>query len=176
MGLRCLLRVALSEGTSGDVAERSGDPVPIAQIAADEGISGVYAAKLMRQLRLAGLVESTRGSAGGYALSRPAEAISVWDAIHALDDNFLPNAECACDPVDRVDCRRTTSCSVSSLWRSLGKDIRQKLEAVSLAELCAGSIEGGNRVALPVVDARRLDSTRKTWRGSVDGFQVHEGV
>ena len=42
-GLRCLLRVALRGST--------GTPVPIAQIAAGEGISGVYAAKLMRQLR-----------------------------------------------------------------------------------------------------------------------------
>ena len=166
MGLRCLLRVALSGRTIGAArpsGARVGDPVPIAQIAADEGISSVYAAKLLRQLRLAGLVESTRGAAGGYALSRPAEAISVWDAIHALDDNFLPNADCGCEPIDRVDCRRTTSCSVSSLWRSLGTEIRQRLEAVSLAELCAGSIEVDDRVELPVVPAQPVHERSLPW-------------
>ena len=49
-GLRCLLQVALGE--------MAGEPVPIAQIAAAESISSVYAAKLLRQLRLASLVES----------------------------------------------------------------------------------------------------------------------
>ena len=64
----------------------------------------MYAAKLMRQLRIAGLVESTRGSAGGYKLTRDATEITVWDAIGALDESFLPAASCDCEPQDRVDC------------------------------------------------------------------------
>ena len=69
-GLRCLLQVALED--------RSGAPVPIAQIAAAEGISGVYAAKLLRQLRIAGLVESTRGAAAGWALIVFGIAYAGW--------------------------------------------------------------------------------------------------
>ena len=64
-GLRCLLQVALSE-----LGEGGPCPVPIARMAAAEGLSDVYAAKLMRQLRMAGLVESVRGANGGYRLSR----------------------------------------------------------------------------------------------------------
>jgi Rrf2 family protein len=141
-GLRCLLQVAL-----GGVA---GAPVPIAQIAAGEGISTVYAAKLMRQLRLAGLVESTRGAAGGYTLAREAARISVWDAIRALDESYLPETPCSCEPADRLDCRRTTSCAVASLWRRLGDEIRRELEAVSLAELCQGTLPRPDRVELPI--------------------------
>ncbi len=143
-GLRCLLRVALRGST--------GTPVPIAQIAAGEGISGVYAAKLMRQLRLAGLVESTRGTAGGYLLSRQPEKITVWDAIRALDQSFLPESLCECDPTDRVDCRRTTTCAVSSLWRRLGDEIRRTLGAVTLAELCEGALERPDHVELPTLN------------------------
>jgi Rrf2 family protein len=62
-GLRCLLRVAHARG---------GEPLPIAEIARDEGISPEYAAKLLRRLRLAGLVRSVRGAEGGYLLARPA--------------------------------------------------------------------------------------------------------
>jgi len=145
-GLRCLLQVALR----GTGSRLTGAPVPIAQIAAGEGISDVYAAKLMRQLRLAGLVESTRGAAGGYRLTRSAKAISVWDAIQALDGNFLPGATCECRPEDRVDCRRTTTCAVTSLWRRLGIDIRSSLEAVSLADLCEGALDRPDRIELPV--------------------------
>ena len=141
-GLRCLLQVAL--------AEQAGAPVPIAQIAAAEGLSDVYAAKLLRQLRLAGLVVSTRGASGGYRLTRKATEISVWDAIHALDESFRPGTGCDCRPEDRIDCRRTTTCAVNSLWRRLGDEIRETLEAVSLAELCEGSLERPERVELPI--------------------------
>lgn len=142
-GLRCLLQVARCGAP--------GRPVPIAQIAGEEGISGMYAAKLMRQLRLAGLVDSTRGAAGGYLLSRPAASITVWDAIHALDESFLPELPCECEPADRVDCRRTTTCAVSSLWRRLGDEIRRSLESVTLSELCEGALERPHRVELPIV-------------------------
>lgn len=144
-GLRCLLQVAL--------AGASGEPVPIAQIASAEGLSDVYAAKLMRQLRLAELVDSQRGAMGGYRLARPAEQITVWDAIRALDASFLPESECDCRPADRVDCRRTTACAVSSLWRRLGDEIRRSLESVTLAELCGGSLERPERVELRTVGA-----------------------
>ena len=146
-GLRCLLQVAL-EG-------RSGAPVPIASIATAEGISGVYAAKLMRQLRIAGLVESTRGAAGGYRLTRDSDRITVWDAIQALDESFLPTAPCDCEPADRIDCRRTTDCAVSSLWRRIGDEVRRELSAISLAELCRGSLDQPDRVELPVVVSGR---------------------
>lgn len=145
-GLRCLLQVALAEqGGAG------AGPVPIARIAVAEGLSDVYAAKLLRQLRLAGLVESVRGASGGYRLTRPAAAISVWDAIHALDESFLPGASCDCSPSERLDCQRTTTCAVTSLWRTLGRGIRASLESVSLADLCAGALESEEPVALPML-------------------------
>lgn len=142
-GLRCLLQVAL-EG-------RSGAPVSIALIAAGEGISAVYAAKLMRQLRIAGLVESTRGAAGGYQLTRSADEITIWDAISALDESFLPAARCDCEADERLDCRRTTDCALSSLWRRIGDEVRLQLSAVTLAELCNGTLERPDRVDLSVV-------------------------
>lgn len=142
-GLRCLLQVAL--------AGETGAPVPIAQIAAAEGLSDVYAAKLMRQLRLAGLVESQRGASGGYRLVRPAGEVTVWDAIRALDEIFLPETDCDCRPADRLDCRRTTACAVAALWRRIGDEVRNSLEAVTLAALCEGALERPERVVLPML-------------------------
>ena len=153
-GLRCLLQVALGELASGAAQT----PVPIAQIAAAEGLSDVYAAKLMRQLRLAGLVDSTRGASGGYRLTRNPEAISVWDAIRALDESFLPGAACDCLPEERLDCQRTTTCAVTSLWRRLGQDIRTSLEAVSLADLCEGALERPEPVVLPTLNPAAVNT------------------
>ncbi len=159
-GLRCLLRVALDG--------RGGLPVPIAQISAGEGISAVYTAKLMRQLRIAGLVDSTRGAAGGYRLTRRADEISVWDAIQALDENFLPATQCDCEKRDRVDCRRTTDCAVSSLWRRVGDDIRRQLVATTLEELCGGASEEIDHMPLPTADA---DLSRAQSEGTTDAME-----
>ena len=68
-GLRCLLRVAKHD---------SGDPIRTQEVAVSEGLSLEYAAKLMRILKKGGFVVSTRGSAGGYLLARPARDITVW--------------------------------------------------------------------------------------------------
>jgi Mn-dependent DtxR family transcriptional regulator len=62
-GLRCLLQLA----RAGDAAS-----LTIAEMSEREGISSPNVAKIMRILRRAGLVRSTRGKAGGYYLSRPA--------------------------------------------------------------------------------------------------------
>ena len=128
MGLRCLLRVA---------AHGSGSPLRIAEIAATEGISPEYAAKLLRRLRLGGLVTSTRGASGGYRLSRPAVQVTVWEAVRVLDDAYLPQTRCDCEPGERSRCRRTRQCAIQSLWRELGDQVRGVLERTTLQELCA---------------------------------------
>ncbi len=130
VGLRCLLQVA-TRGRSQEAAALS-----IAAIAEAEGLSAEYAAKLLRQLRLGGLVKSQRGAAGGYRLSRSAAEITVWDAIQVLDDDFLPETSCDCQPDERRDCLRTTRCAIQTLWRGVGGQIRQALEAISLEDLC----------------------------------------
>ena len=60
-GLRCLLYMA----RSGETKSHS-----IPEISRAEGLSVPNVAKLMRILRLGGLVASVRGQAGGYTLSR----------------------------------------------------------------------------------------------------------
>src|SRR5262245_47549595 len=62
-GLRCLLRLARAE--DGQLS--------IADIAAGEGLSVPYVAKLLTVLRQGGLIDSVRGRAGGYHLAQPPE-------------------------------------------------------------------------------------------------------
>jgi Rrf2 family protein len=125
-GLRCLLVVA-----RGD----DGSPVPIPAVARAEGLSPDYVAKLLRRLRLAGLVRSTRGVGGGYRLARPAEEISVWSALEALGGEFFGEAFCACHAGEKRRCARSRDCSLRPLWRELQAAVRQRLERVALSDL-----------------------------------------
>jgi Rrf2 family protein len=71
-GLLALVDLALFSG---------GRPIRAKQIAERQGIPKQYLDQLMMDLKKAGLVESLRGRQGGYLLARPANTISLWDAI-----------------------------------------------------------------------------------------------
>jgi Rrf2 family protein len=151
-GLRCLLQVAQHGGP---------DPLSIQAVAEREGLSPEYSAKLMRALRQAGLVQSTRGAAGGYRLSRPADRITVWEVIQALGGPIYSDAFCDSHPGLRRDCVHTTGCSIRGLWLSVESAVRGVLEKVTLAELARG-----HAALLPVIDApaSRGEGTRGAQR------------
>jgi Rrf2 family transcriptional regulator, cysteine metabolism repressor len=66
---------------------RSGNGTPrrIKDIAEAQGIPERYLVQILLQLKSVGLVQSARGSVGGYHLVRPADRISVADVITAID-------------------------------------------------------------------------------------------
>jgi Rrf2 family transcriptional regulator, cysteine metabolism repressor len=59
----------------------NGLPVQAKQIAERQGIPKQYLDQLMMSLKRAGLVLSSRGRQGGYQLARPANTITLWEAI-----------------------------------------------------------------------------------------------
>ena len=73
-GLKAMVDLALAYGNG---------PVSTASLAAQQGISDAYLEQLIGSLRKAGLVTSSRGAQGGYALSRPPEEINVGKAALA---------------------------------------------------------------------------------------------
>src|ERR1044072_1408326 len=76
-GLRCLLQLARAQTAS--------ESLTLSQIAGQEGISSANAGKLMWILTKAGLVQSTRGTKGGYVLARPANEIRLNQVIRVLE-------------------------------------------------------------------------------------------
>src|SRR5258705_12709804 len=88
-GLRCLLQVA---------RHAEPEPITIPEIAEREGLSPDYAAKLMRALRQADLVVSTRGAGGGYRLARPANESTRLQVIQGPGGSLLPAGLCPTHP------------------------------------------------------------------------------
>lgn len=125
-GLRCLLQVAISG---------SSEPVSIAEVARREGLSHDYAAKLLRVLREGGLVDSIRGAGGGYLLARPADEISVFQAIEVLDGPIFHDGFCDAHAGQSTICVHTTACSIRSLWRWVGTALERVLDEITLADL-----------------------------------------
>ena len=125
-GLRCLLQVAFHPGPG---------LVTTPEIARSEGLGPEYVARIMGSLRAGGLVESTRGAAGGYRLARPADRISVWEAIQVLGAEFFPKGFCDCHPGQRRECIHAADCAVRALWRKVEGTLKAALNAISLEDL-----------------------------------------
>ena len=58
-----------------------------------EHIPHPFAYKILKKLERAGIVKSTRGSAGGYTLVKNPEDLRLLDIVSAIDDHLLLN-EC----------------------------------------------------------------------------------
>jgi len=125
-GLRCLMRVAREDGPQ---------PVGISEIAAAEGLSQEYTAKLMRILRVGGLVRSVRGARGGYHLTRPAAEITVWEALNALDGPLIPADYCDSRSGQLDECVHSGGCSMRALLGWMSTTLQTTLSRVSLADL-----------------------------------------
>ncbi len=59
----------------------TGKPVRIRDIASAHGVPSRFLVQILLQLKGAGLVQSTRGAAGGYQLTKPPEQISLADVL-----------------------------------------------------------------------------------------------
>lgn len=102
-----------------------------AQVAALTGIPAPTVAKLMGQLCRASLLVSQRGVAGGFALARPAAAISLADIVEAIDG---PIALTHCGQPGS-DCDLSSGCAVKPHWAPVNRAVKAALADVSLAEL-----------------------------------------
>ena len=74
-----------------ELARRAGeDPIPLAEIAEHDGLPLAYLEHLVARLRKAGLVDSRRGSRGGYLLARSPTEITMAEVVEALEGSIAP--------------------------------------------------------------------------------------
>src|ERR1700733_16050225 len=92
-----------------ELARRAGgEPIPLAEIAAHDGLPLAYLEHLVARLRKAGLIESRRGSRGGYMLARAPKEITMAEVVEALEGSIAP-IECISQNADgSVVCSRET--------------------------------------------------------------------
>ena len=95
-GVRVMVELARRAGECADGEE---SVVPLAEIAEHDGMPLAYLEHLVARLRKAGLIDSRRGSRGGYMLARPAEEITMAEVVEALEGSIAP-IECISQSAD----------------------------------------------------------------------------
>jgi FeS assembly SUF system regulator len=101
------------------------------ELSAETGLPLPTTQKLMGQLAHCGLLTSMRGAGGGFALAKPAEAITLADIVEAVEG---PIAMSACSD-GKFDCALDAHCRVKPHMGLVGHAVRGALGAVSLTEL-----------------------------------------
>jgi len=109
-----------------------------ADIAETNSISKKFLDHILAELRLAGFVSAKKGKGGGYALAKPAHAISVGAIIRALDGPLAP-IPCASVTTFRpcADCGDLKTCAVRLIMVEARNAIAGVLDRRTLAELRA---------------------------------------
>lgn len=114
-----------------DLALNGADnPVTLADISNNQGISLSYLEQLFAALRSKGLVKGVRGPGGGYFLGKPAAEISIANIICAVDE-WVEFTRCR----GKEDCHSGQRCLTHSLWDDLSKQIFDFLTEINLQEL-----------------------------------------
>jgi len=127
-GLRCLLRLSQAEQQA----------LTLPEIAAAEGLSPPYVAKLMGVLREAGLVDSVRGRSGGYRLAKAPEEIGLGSLLLVLGEPLFDEpGYCERHAGVSADglCVHHDGCSLRALWQTLEQWMRGTLNQITLADL-----------------------------------------
>lgn len=100
------------------------------EIAAAENMPEYFFSKIFQNLAKSGLVNSFRGSNGGFALAKSPEAIKILDVIEAIDGPI-----CASKCATASDaCDRNDTCPFHQYWKEVQNAILSVLNKYSLAD------------------------------------------
>lgn len=118
-----------------DVAlrENSG-PVPLSDIGVRHQISMSYLEQIFSKLRQHGLVQSTRGPGGGYALGQRADGITVADIILAVEDNPVHGGVNSTRPGE-TPTRDQAPDMTQDLWDTLNSKMVDYMQSITLRSL-----------------------------------------
>jgi Rrf2 family protein len=120
----CLAMLQLAASHDAD------EPARIRDVADAHGIPARFLVQILLQLKVAGLVTSTRGSAGGYQLARAPEDISLGDVIGVIEGTEPESARSGLRDSSMVVALRAT-------WSEIDAAEREMLQGISLADLAA---------------------------------------
>ncbi|MBD3336473.1 MAG: Rrf2 family transcriptional regulator, partial [Candidatus Eisenbacteria bacterium] len=125
------------------LAEHYGDePISVAHLARIEKLPVKYLEQILSLLRKRGLLISTRGKDGGYALRRPPGEITLGDIVRAVDGPLAP-IPCASRtaPHDDPDCPYPfDACVVRKLMLRVRDNVSAVLDQETLASMLDDSM------------------------------------
>jgi Rrf2 family protein len=107
-------------------------PVHIVDICESQKIPKKFLIHILLRLKTANIVNSSRGAAGGYYLTRPPSQISLADVFKAVDETVIGGSKDA-KPGKVSDADQL----LFKILAGINRDIESRLEDITLGKLIA---------------------------------------
>jgi Rrf2 family protein len=105
------------------------------QIAQEKQIPPSFLAKIVSQLSVAGLLQTSRGARGGVSLAKEPSQISLLDVVEAIDGPILLN-ECV---GDHSACSFGSNCPMKPVWCDAQQELVSRLGNTTFDHLTNGN-------------------------------------
>ena len=114
-------------------------PVSLRDISLRQGISLDYLEQIFSKLRKKEIVQSIRGTQGGYVLNRKAKEIKLTNIFDAVDEKVKT---VQCKKESKKGCNgKSTKCITHNLWDQLETHINNFFEEKSLEDIIKDNTE-----------------------------------
>lgn len=131
--LQAVIQLAVGQHAS---PERT-NPVSISNISSAGNIPRDFAAKILKKLAYAGILESFSGKNGGYRLARPPQDISFREIIEAVEGPIIIN-RCL---ENSSDCAQAGFCQMLETWKGTQAELIKLLHGVKISKFIGSSLE-----------------------------------
>jgi len=120
--VRCVMHLA--KNGNGNVISRR-------EVARAMEIPEPFLAKIARQLTLAGILDVTQGSRGGYRLAKDPGELTLLEVVEAMMGEIFLN-DCLCRP---KSCRRSPTCPTHRVWKKANHQLRDTLKSATILQI-----------------------------------------
>ncbi len=101
------------------------------QIAQEQRIPPSFLAKIVSQLSVAGILQTSRGARGGVSLARDPENISILEVVEAIDGPILLNE---CVSGNGSSCTFGDTCPMRPLWCDAQAELVNRLTRTDFSQ------------------------------------------
>ncbi len=106
-------------------------PIQMSKISIRQNVSVKYLEQLIRPLKIAKFVNSTRGPKGGHMLAKKPKEITLGD-ITRLFEGQTELVDCISSP---EKCHRSDECIVRPAWQRATQALFRELDAITITDL-----------------------------------------
>jgi Rrf2 family protein len=127
-GLRALIDLVRRDGSG---------PVPLAVLAQRNNLPPKFLEQIMATLKHGGVVRTTLGAHGGYALGAEASTVTIGRVVRLLDGALAPVPCVSLRYYSRCSCPDEGACALRDVMIDLRDAMLEILDKETLAELAA---------------------------------------
>ena len=106
--------------------------IALKDIAERQDISKKYLEQIIPILNRSDILKTTRGSQGGYMLSKSPDKYTVGEILRLTEGNLAP---VDCLNQDPIECERSGDCPTLPVWQGLNRVINEYLDGITLQDI-----------------------------------------